>query len=49
MSTESGWWGEVGEASTPSVGITWSEVGVTPTSTTTIQNPAKISQLLATY
>lgn len=49
MSNESGWWGEVGEATTPSVGITWSEVGVAPTGTTPIQNPAKFSQLLATY
>lgn len=50
MSTEIGWRGEVGEA-TPSVGITRSEVavGVVPSGTTPIQNPAEISQLLAKY
>jgi len=45
MSTESDWWREVeevGEASTPSVGITRSAVGVAPTGTTTTQTPAKI-------
>ena len=49
MSTESGWWGEVGVATTPSVGITRSDVGVASTGTTTIQNPVKISQLFAKY
>jgi hypothetical protein len=48
-STEIGWWGEVGVATTPSVGITRSDVGVTPTGTTPIQNSAEISQLLATF
>jgi len=46
MSTESGWWGEVGEATTPSVRITWSEVGVAPTGTTPIQNPAQSASCL---
>ena len=49
MSTEIGWWGEVGEATTPSVGIAQSEVRVAPTGTTSIGNPVKVSQLLATY
>jgi hypothetical protein len=41
--------GEVEEATTPSVGITWSEDGFAPTGTTSVQNAAKISQLLAKY
>jgi len=41
--------GEVGEATTPFIGRTRSEVGVAPTGTTPKQNPAKISQLLAAY
>lgn len=49
MSTEIRWWGEVGEATTPFVRITRSEVGVAPTGATPIQNSAKISQLLSTF